>query len=301
MSHHHDEAETRDGGLVIAVALNLLLTVVEVVAGVLAGSLALIGDALHNGSDAGSLLIALIARRWSRRRPDAHRTFGYRRASIIGALINLTTLVVIGVYLLYEAAMRAFQPPEIDGWVMIVVATVALVVDVATVVLMSRMGKSLNIRAALMHNFADALASVGVIVAGVAILIWDINWMDPLITAVIAAYITIQGVVMMRRTIAILIDSVPADIDPDQIHAALTELPGVTGLHHIHVRQLDEHFYVMEGHVVIDHGTAQAIEDCKQRIKTCLREQFSINDSVLEFEFSELPRNDSGRLITSHH
>ena len=130
-------------------------------AGIIAGSLALIGDAVHNGSDVGALIIALIARRWSRREPDSRRTYGYRRASIIGAMVNVTILIIIGIYLLYESAMRINDPVNIDGWIMIVVASIALMVDLGTVLLMRLMGKDLNIRAALAHNLADAMASVG--------------------------------------------------------------------------------------------------------------------------------------------
>ena len=159
------------GGSLSPSRLNLLLTVVEAVAGLLAGSLALLADALHNFNDCGSLVIALIARRIGRLPSDDRRTFGYRRAEIIGALINLTILVVIGLYLVYEAIARFFQPQEIDGWIVVGVAAVALVIDVATAALLFAMSRgNLNLRAAYLHNLGDAASSVGVIIAGAAIL-----------------------------------------------------------------------------------------------------------------------------------
>src|SRR3990172_6621454 len=124
MAHDHSHADEHlsDKRILGAVGLNLFLTVVEAIAGVLAGSLALLADALHNFNDCGSLVIALVARRIGRRPSDDRRTFGYRRAEIIGALINLTILMVVGLYLVYEAIVRIFEPRPIDGWIVVVVA-----------------------------------------------------------------------------------------------------------------------------------------------------------------------------------
>src|SRR3954471_12950075 len=134
-SHSHWHEHTSDQRLVLALALNLLLTVVEVIAGLLSGSLALVADAVHNLSDCGSFVIALVARRIGRWPSDELRTFGYRRAEIIGALINLTILLLISLFLIYEATVRFFYPEQIDGWTVVGVAAVALAVNVATTAL----------------------------------------------------------------------------------------------------------------------------------------------------------------------
>ncbi|CAN0276460.1 unnamed protein product, partial [Chrysoparadoxa australica] len=164
--HHHVDPEAGDARMAAAVGVNLLLTVAQVIGGVLSGSLAMIADALHNFSDAASLIIAAWARRIARRPADAGMTFGYGRAEVVAALINLTTLIVIGLYLIYEAVMRFFQPQEVIGWLIIVIAAVALVIDLVTAALTYRMAQdSVNIRAAFLHNLADAMGSVAVIVA----------------------------------------------------------------------------------------------------------------------------------------
>src|SRR6476619_1788880 len=138
--HGHTHEHTSDRRLVLALALNLLLTVVEVIAGLLSGSLALVADAVHNLSDCGSFVIALVARRIGRWPSDDLRTFGYRRAEIIGALINLTILIVISLYLIYEAVERFFFPPQtIDGWTVVAVAGIALGVNAATAVVLRAM------------------------------------------------------------------------------------------------------------------------------------------------------------------
>src|SRR3954468_932495 len=148
-AHHHADERTSDRRLVLALSLNLLLAVAETIAGVFAGSLALIADAVHNLGDCGSFVIALIARRIGRWPSDELRTFGYRRAEIIGALINLTILIVTSLYLIYEATVRFFYPEQIDGWTVVGVAAVALAVNVATTALLYAMSRhNLNVRAA---------------------------------------------------------------------------------------------------------------------------------------------------------
>ena len=195
-----------DARLVGTVALNLLLTVVEVVVGILSGSLALIADAVHNFGDAAALVIAIIARRIARKDADHRYTFGYQRAELIGALINLTTLVVIALFLIVESVERFLDPQPIKAtWVMIA-AGAALAVDLLTVALLWAMSKgSLNVRAAFIHNLTDAAASVAVMIGAGAVSIWGWTWVDPAITLLIAGYILFTSVSMLRRAAAILI------------------------------------------------------------------------------------------------
>ena len=276
--------------------LNVLLTFVELVAGIIAGSLALIGDAVHNGSDVGALIIALIARRWSRREPDSRRTYGYRRASIIGAMVNVTTLIIIGIYLLYESAMRIIDPVTIDGWIMIIVASIALMVDLGTVLLMRLMGKDLNIRAALAHNLADAMASVGVIVAGATILTLNFIWVDPILTGIIAIYILIQSVTMLRPCIAILMDSCPNNCDPKDVSEALKTISGVEDVRHMHIRSLDEDYIICEACIVVSHSNPHSLNELKNEVKNLLLKNYEIKYTTLELDFKSpesLPLNIS--------
>jgi cobalt-zinc-cadmium efflux system protein len=283
--HSHSEEHLSDGRLLAAIGLNLLLTVVEFVAGLVAGSLALLADALHNFNDCGSLVIALVARRVARRPHDDRRTFGYRRAEIIGALINLTILVVIGVYLVYESIERLISPQQIDGWIVVAVAAVALAVDVGTAVLLYAMSRgNLNLRAAYLHNLGDALTSVGVIFAGVLILSFGIYWIDAMVTLVIAAYILSQSLVMMGRSIHILLDGAPADVNLEELIAAMQSVPGVTEVHHLHVRELDEDHRALEAHVVVDAAHIDDWAAIKREVKVRLGERFHIHHSTLEFE-----------------
>ncbi|NOX77088.1 MAG: cation transporter [Gammaproteobacteria bacterium] len=286
MSHdhqHHDIDTMGDRRLLIAIAFNMLLTLVQVVGGILSGSLSLIADALHNFSDASSLLIAWVARKIGRQPADHFKTFGYKRAEVIAALINLVTLVIIGLYLVYEALWRAFEPQIIEGWMVIIVAGIALVVDVGTAVLTYRMSKnSINMRAAFLHNVSDALASVGVIIAGTLILFYEWYWTDTLITLLIAAYVLYQSATLLPQTIHLLMQGTPDNLVIDDVIHTMEQVEGVNNVHHVHIWQLDEHRNALEAHVVV--ADLDQMEPTKFAIKSLLTQRYYIGHSTLEFE-----------------
>ena len=285
--HHHHHGDVHETRLVWALLVNVLLTVVQVVGGVLSGSLALVADALHNLSDAGSLAVALVARRIARRPADQWRTFGYQRAELIGALINLTTLLLIGLYLIYEALLRFLHPQPIEGWLVVYVGAFALVVDVVTALLTYAGARhSANIRAAFLHNVADALGSVAVIVAGTLVILYGWHLADPICTVLIAAYVLRHGWVEIKHTIRILMQSTPLDIDLAELIHTLESEEGVRGVHHVHVWEIDEHRRSLEAHVVIDPEDASRIEAIKQRLKRQLAERYEVDHSTLEFELA---------------
>ena len=283
--HHHVDPNAGDGRILWAVAVNLGLTVAQIVGGVLAGSLALIADAIHNLSDALSLVIALAARRIGRRPADSSMTFGYRRAEIIAALINLTTLIILGLYLIFEAVMRLIEPEPVGGWIVVWVAAAALVVDAVTAALTYSMSKdSLNIRAAFLHNLADAMGSVAVIGSGTVILLFGWDLADPLVTLLIAGYILYHGVVEIGHSIRILMGGVPTGIDFDRLVAAMNAVPDVLSVHHVHVWAIDEHRSSLEAHIVVRVEDMARIEAIKAAIKAKLADAFGIRHSTLEFE-----------------
>jgi len=281
--HNHDIETMGDRRLIVAIAINMLLTLAQVVGGIVSGSLALIADALHNFSDAASLLIAWVARKIGRQAADRFKTFGYKRAEVIAALINLVTLVLVGFYLIYEAIWRVFEPQLIDGWMVIIVAGIALVIDVGTAMLTYSMSKrSMNMRAAFLHNVSDALASVAVIVAGTVILLYGWYWADTLLTLIIAAYVLYQAATLLPKTIHILMEGAPENISIEEVIKVMEHVEGVSNVHHVHLWQLDEHVNALEAHVVIDDfGETEKI---KMALKLELETKFSIAHSTLEFE-----------------
>ena len=288
--HSHSDHLTGQGQqtngfrrLILALFVNLILTVVQVIGGILSGSLALVADALHNFSDAASLLIALIARKWAEKPADENRTFGYKRAELIGAMINLTTLILIGFYLLFEAVMRVFEPEPIAGWIVVIIACVALVVDVITAAMTYAMSKdSLNIRAAFIHNIADALSSVAVIIAGTFIILYEWYIVDTICTFLIAGYVLFHGYIEIKSVIRILMQSVPTNIDINDVIIKLEEIENVKEVHHLHVWELNEHDRSLEAHVVISESGHQDAEKIKSQIKDILNELFQISHSTIE-------------------
>lgn len=287
-SGHAHGADT-DGAtwkLVLSIVLNLAITVAEFVAGMVAGSLALMADAAHNLNDAGSLGVSLYARRIAGRAPDPRRTFGYRRAEVVGAFVNLVTLVLIAVYLLTEAVQRFADPRTVDGELMVVVASVALVANVGTALLLYRSSRgSLNIRSAFVHIVADAMASVAVIVGGILVSGWGLYVVDSVLTGGISVYILVQSYWMLRRTIRILMNSAPPGFDIEELVGAMEAIENVEDVHHVHVWQLDERRTACEAHVVVSHRDLAEIEAVKSAIKKRLTESFGIEHTTLEFEF----------------
>lgn len=287
--HHHchaDLSRMTERRLWWAVGANMLLTLAQIVGGVISGSLSLIADALHNFSDAASLIIAMIAIRIGRRPADEEKTFGYKRAETIAALINLTSLVLIGLYLMFEAVQRFYAPEPIIGWIVIGVASIGLTVDLFTACLTYRASKtSMNIRAAFIHNMMDALASVGVIVAGVLILLFGWVWVDSLITLFIAGYVLWHGYIEMPRVIHLLMDGTPEGIDVQEVKQAIEEQDGVRDAHHLHIRQLNEQLNALEAHVLIEEQSN--MDSVKVAVKAMLKDKFDIEHSTLEFEVTK--------------
>ncbi len=298
--HHHHHGDVHETRLIWALVVNLLLTGVQVAGGILSGSLALVADALHNLSDAGSLAVALVARRIAKRPADQWRTFGYQRAELIGALINLTTLLLIGLYLVYEAVLRFLHPQPVEGWTVVYIGAFALLVDTVTALLTFAGARhSANIRAAFLHNVADALGSVAVIVAGTLVILYGWHLADPVCTVLIAAYVLRHGWVDMKHTIRILMQSTPADIDLAELIHTLEHVEGVCGVHHVHVWEIDEHRRSLEAHVVIDPDDAGRIEAIKKRLKERLAARYHIGHSTLEFELAT-PETVSACLAAGH-
>jgi cobalt-zinc-cadmium efflux system protein len=279
------EPKEGDRRVAIAIWANGLLTVAQIVGGILSGSLALIADAIHNFSDMASLVIAFGARKIARRPADAKMTFGYGRVEIVAALINYTSLIIIGLYLVYEGAMRFANPVPIEGWTVVILGGVALFIDTLTAILTYSMQKgSVNIRALFLHNLSDALASVAVIVGGVLILLYDVRWVDPAITIGIAAYILWLAFTEIGGPIRTLMLGSPPDMDTDAVITAIEDIDGVEELHHAHFWQMQEHQAALDTHVVIEDARWDCLERIKEDIKTRLEEAFDISHSTLEFE-----------------
>lgn len=286
--HDHGAEHASDRRIVGTVVLNGLLTVAQLVGGALSGSVALIADALHNLNDAMALVIVLVARRIGRRRADGRRTFGYRRARTVGALINLVALAVVALFLAYESLLRLLNPREVAGGTMIVVALVALAVDLATVLLLAGMRRGgTDVRAAFVHNLSDAMASLAVIVGGVAIVTLGWHWVDPLLSLAIVGYVGWQVAGMLPETVRVVMESAPNDVDVRDVADALRAVEGVEDVHHLHLWLMDETRAALEAHLVIERPAAAELDRIVGRARRVLRERFGLDHATLEVEFPD--------------
>jgi len=285
--HPHINPDAGDARVAWAVVVNLALTLAQVVGGILSGSLALIADALHNFSDAIALIIAFFARKIARRPADARMSFGYGRAEVVAALVNYTTLVVLALYLIYEGIMRFLDPAPINGWLVVWIAILALVVDLVTAALTYTMSKdSMNIRAAFLHNLADALGSVAVIVAGTLVILYGWVWVDPVVTLIIAGYILWHVQAEIGGVIRVLMLGSPPQLQVETVARAIEDIDEVQGVHHIHLWAMQEHAAALDAHLVIAPGAWGHADQIKQSVKARLNADFGILHSTLELECS---------------
>lgn len=278
---HHRHGGER--GLGLAVAINIALTVAQVVGGIISGSVALIADAVHNLSDAVALIIAFAARRIARRPADGTMSFGYGRAEIVAALVNYTVLAVISVWLASEAVRRLVDPPEVAGDIVMALAALALVIDLATALLTWRLSReSTNVRAAFLHNLADAGSSVAVLLGGLLIWLYGWRWADPAITLLISGWILWHALSEVGPVIRILMLGAPPEAEAEAVRRTIEAEAGVEGVHHLHVWQLDEYRASIEAHLVLAEGADGA--EAVQRVKARVAEAFGIRHATFETE-----------------
>ncbi|WP_274426574.1 cation diffusion facilitator family transporter [Chelativorans sp. YIM 93263] len=301
-SHTHHRAVTSSGRgrrLLIVLVLNLGITAAELIGGVVSGSLALLADAAHNLSDAAAVLVSYFAWRISLRKADRRHTFGYARAETVGALVNLTVLVVIGLYLLYEAANRLQAPGELAGGTMLVVGLLALMENAAAAWILRKELHNLNVRSTFLHMAADALSTLGVIVAALAIMAWGsgVSWIDPAITALIALYILIHGTIEMREAVSMLMERAPDDdLDYDAMLKDLKAAPGVADVHHLHAWRPAPEMKAIEMHIAFNETDLARVTAVKEELKTMLRQRYGISHATIEVEYAGSITHD-GQLI----
>ena len=214
-------------------------------------------------------------------------TFGYGRAELVAALVNYTTLIMIGLYLIYEAMLRIANPVGVDGWLVVIIAAIALIIDAVTALLTYTLSKqSMNIRAAFLHNVADALGSIAVILAGSLIILYDWRLIDPLVTLLIAAYILWQSFAEIGGVIRILMLGSPPELNAQKVLRELKRIEGVAGIHHLHLWQMQEHDNALDAHVVIEEGKWSQGDAIKSNVKRLLKDGFGISHSTIELECS---------------
>ena len=284
MAHTHDEARLESRrALAVALALTAAYTVVEVVGGVLTGSLALLADAVHMLSDNVALVLALVAV-WLATRPETPaRTFGYKRAEVLAALANGVLLVALAIWIFVEAVMRLRDPGDVLGGWMLLVALLGIAVNVAAGLVLagSRRG-SINVEAAFRHVFADLLGSIGVAIAAVVILATDWVEADAVVSILIGVLVLASAWSVVRDSTAILLESTPRGLDAEALGRRLVGAPGVVEVHDLHVWTITSGFTALSAHVLVRPG-----DDCHARrreLESLLRDEFGIGHTTLQVD-----------------
>jgi cobalt-zinc-cadmium efflux system protein len=266
-----------------ALGINLALLVAEAIGGVLTGSLAVLADAGHLLSDVGSILLALIAARLASLPAAGRRTFGYQRSEVLAALVNGLLLVAVSIAIAIAAVGRFSDPPEIDGWGVLALGVLGLTGNiVATLVLARGQREDINLEGALRHSAADALGSIGVVVAGTFVLLGGSPVVDPIVGLLIAVLILASSWRLIREPVDVLMEAAPAGLDVQAIGEAICREEGVRSVHDLHVWTVTAGFGAIAAHVVVATGTDRDL--IRRRLELTLREGYGIEHTTLQME-----------------
>ena len=281
--HSHAPADVNSRRLWLTLALVVAYMGAEVVGGVVSGSLALIADAGHMLSDAAALGLTIFAMRYARRPATSRRTYGSYRAEIIAALVNGATLVAVAIYIFIEAFQRFRQPPEVEGGLMLVIASGGLLVNGAgLLILHGGRGENLNMRGAWLHVLTDALGSLQAIIAGGLIWAYGWRWVDPAASVLIGLLVIYSSWSLIRQSVAVLMESAPGHIDVDAVREALLELPDVSHVHDLHVWTITSGFVALSAHITSpEPANHQAVLKASQAI---LQKKFSIRHTTIQID-----------------
>ncbi len=294
MSHNHTNHEVKGKNLLFSIVLNILITVAQIIGGILSGSLALISDALHNFSDVLILIFSYIATVLSKKKASLNQTFGYKRAEIIAAFVNAISLIIVAIYLIFEALQRFMNPEPIKSNLVIWLSLLGIFVNgLSALMLKKDAEQNINMKSAYIHLFTDMMASVAVLIGGILMKYYQIYWIDSALTFAIAIYLIYIGYDLLIESTRILMLFTPSNIDIKEIVREVHKISGVNKLHHIHVWYLNEHELHLEAHL-------DCSEDLKMsefnllldKIEAVLLEKFDINHINIQPEYQKLDSKD---------
>jgi cobalt-zinc-cadmium efflux system protein len=294
MSHdHHHHSHNVSRKLTIATALNVLVVIAEVLIGLWAGSLALIGDALHNATDAVALILALFAVRLARRPATTAMSFGYQRAGVLIAFINASMLVAFTIFFLQEAWQRLHQPHAVQTSAMFAMAAAALLVNAGTAWSLHHESRGdVNIRGAVIHMIGDAVSSAGILVAAILIRTTGAVIWDAAISILIGALILWSSYGVLKESVNLLLEGTPSGIDPRVVQDAIGAIDGVQGVHHLHIWALGPSNPALSCHLMVGDVPVKSTAALVDEINTMLLRDFHIAHMTIQFEFATCAVDD---------
>lgn len=286
---HIHKHEVKGNNLILSIFLNLLITIAQVIGGIISGSLALISDALHNFSDVLSLVFSLVAHKLSRRKASLNNTFGYKRAELIAAFINAITLIIVAFFLIYEASSRLFHPEPIKSGLVIWLALLGIVVNGGSVLLLKKDSEhNLNMKSAYLHLLTDMMASVAVLVGGLLMKFYGWFWVDSVMTLLIASYLIYVSYDLIKSATKMLMLFTPDYINIKELVREVHKIKGVNKLHHIHIWHLNDEELHLEAHLDCSEDIKMSeFNILLEKIETVLYNEFKINHINIQPEFKK--------------
>ncbi|HKS24580.1 MAG TPA: cation diffusion facilitator family transporter [Thermoanaerobaculia bacterium] len=290
MGHAHRDVSRK---LLIATIATAVFVVVELIAGIVANSLALVGDAIHNFTDTLALVLALVAVRIERRPANATKTYGYHRAGVLAAFINSGTLVAFTIYIFYEAWQRLRVPHAVDSRAMLVVAALAFLLNAAITWWLHDDGRAdLNVRSAVLHMLGDAASSLGIVVAALLIARTGHSFWDPAVSILIGILILWSSFGVLREAVNLLLEGTPPGVDPAEVTRAIESVDGILGVHHLHVWGLGSARRALSAHLIVGDVPLKATSQLLGRVKALLHDEYGIEHTTIQFELADCPEDD---------
>lgn len=277
------ESKIASKRVLISIVMNLIITIAEIIGGILSKSLALLSDSMHNLSDTLAQVLTFATLRLSERKSDKNFTFGYKRAEIISAFINSSVLIVIAVLLIREAIVRFYRIETITVGIMLPIAVIGLVANFVSVMVLHGHTYNMNLKSAYLHLLTDTLSSVVVVVGAVLMLFFNIYWLDPLLTLVIAVYMGYEAFDIFKGSLLILMECAPKEIDLQKIKEDILKIEDVENIHHVHIWMLSESNFLFEAHINIKNISIEDTKKIRLQIEDVLKNmaltirQFSLN------------------------
>ncbi len=299
MSVGHPHIETSRGKLALTILLNAVITLAEFIGGLVSGYLALLADAVHNLSDVAALVLAWLGVIGAQRPATKTSTYGLKRVEVMTALISAVSLVVIAIFIFREAYYRLINPQALSHPVIFLsVACIGLLGNLLSVwFLASERGKSLNMKAAFLHMAYDTASSVAVIIGGIVILVTGWTIIDVILSALIGLAILWSSFSVIKEATMILLESVPANIDFDQVHSAIAALEGVKDVHDLHIWSLSSHQIALSCHVCVEQNDLRLNGELVGKVNALLLQRFGIDHCTIQLECLDCERAD---LLCNH-
>ena len=286
--HHHHNNEVTGKNLFWAILLNVGISLAELIGGIIAGSMSLISDAIHNFSDVISLIVSYVANRLSKKAANEKQTYGYKRSEILAAFVNSATLIVLAVFIIYKAIERYVNPAEIKGLPVIFLALLSVIVNAISVKFIEKDAASnMNIKSAYIHLFGDMMTSFAVLAGGVLMHFFHIYQIDSILSVFIGLYLIKISWNIFKSSLRIIMQFTPENLDLNKIAKDIGQIEGVKNIHHIHVWQIDEHDIMFDAHIDVDKDCKITdFEEIMKKVNDYLKKHYGIEHITLQPEYS---------------